>query len=87
MKKPVSVRFENNSCFIRLSRPAKPTDEEFTAVTASGRFDRMSGRSFCTTVKLREEAAHALLVELTRALEDLQAHREAYMMDSSHYAA
>jgi hypothetical protein len=87
--KSVHVKFENNSCFIRLARPAKPTDEEFTAVTASGRFNvtGTTERMFYTTVRLREEAAQALLTELTRALDDLKRHREAYLMDSSVYAA
>lgn len=88
--KPAYVRFENNSCCITLARPAKSTDEEFTAITASGRFDvtlLTAERVFCTTIRLREEAAQVLLVELTKALEDLKQQREAYLMDSQVYAA
>ena len=92
--KPAHVRFENNNCCIKLARPAKPTDEEFTAITASGRLVTVVKKGtaeqdtyFRTTIRLREEAAQVLLVELTKALEDLKQQREAYLMDSQVYAA
>lgn len=90
--KPVSVNFENNGCIIRLTRTAKlGVDESYTATTASGTFISSSNAEketyFRTTVRLREEAAQALLIELTKALEDLKAQREAYLMDSQVYAA
>lgn len=87
--KPAHVRFENNSCIIQLSRIAKPgTDESYIATTANGKFiSSQQDCYFCTTIRLREEAAQALLVELTKALEDLKQQREAYLMDSQVYAA